>query len=1248
MNTLAELIAAFRNGHLPLPVLLDALARRGSVPEEHHHDEVALLRRLNDDGELDGQIGRVLLERLVAAQAVAAGDDAPALDDATVVVSATRPAAGEPVAEAGATRVVPATPAAPPAHGDGADATVVMPASRPPAPPTAAIDESTVVSPASYGREADLSQSTSTQGATGTGSNSASSFNSVSLERLAGVEGGDHAHVGMLLKGRFQLEREIGRGGMGVVFLARDERKVEARDRDPYVAVKVLNDEFRRHPDSLIALQRESRRSQSLAHDNIVRVYDFDKDRTIVFMTMEYVDGSDLKTLIRERAYNGMPLAKARPLIEGMAWALKRAHAAGVVHSDFKPGNVMVTRDGIPKVFDFGIARAGKHMGEAVGEQTVFDAGTLGALTPAYASLEMIQGGEPTPSDDLYALGCVAFELLTGKHPFDKVSAELAMREGRKPPPVPGLTRRQYKTLCDAVAFHKEDRLRTAGEFVDGLREVGLRERIGPYLIWGGGALVLLVAGGWGGAHYLHQRRVAQVIARFSPDNTHVYTDKAQAMAALDTLGDEERKRLVLDQSELIQRFLLTRLDGYWNPAQGRYDYAHAQQLFALRDQLKLYSPQLDIRRSAMEQQKNELLNSLDTQLSQRVEAGAIFADQPDNAVQTLQKIRAIDPSSSLLKNAELELKYDIAIGQQMAQHQDAQAAAHLKQALELFPDSARLQRRQAQLTAMGAGEVAAAAPAAAAATSLPEARAALSALLTHPQATAEWRRQVAAAVAPLKGDASAQTRALLDQLATAIATVAGQQTDPLHLPQDLALVDFGLTMAPQSAALQSEHDQLAALDKQQQDRLAQESAAAEVTARIESVKRAAAAGDTAKAQESLARIRALAPQHPFLASEGPQLLADAYLGQAREAFRKGRYQSAADVLARATGQLGKRDDLAKASARYGLAAELVKARGQAIASSDLDRLHRQLAQVRRADADGLAALEADMKLRGQLGEGSLSALLDSLKPTTATPVTTAPAAVPGNTAPTGNLATPTRNAPASQPAPTAAGKGSPAVIRPAPATATAGPSSDPCAAPDLVGAGRACFDTIDGKRGPALVVVRAGGKVLAMTRSEITVNEYNRYCGATGKCSAITLEDRSAGSLPVSNISLAQARAYAAWLGSASGHVYRLPTDAEWLAAARAGGGWKQAPDSNCIPPTAGADDGSGAPIAARGRSPNPWGLINLTGNVWEWVTDGSTTAVRGGSYTSYWSDCTIDSHRPDGGSAQKDVGLRLVREVP
>jgi len=170
-----------------------------------------------------------------------------------------------------------------------------------------------------------------------------------------------------------------------------------------------------------------------------------------------------------------------------------------------------------------------------------------------------------------------------------------------------------------------------------------------------------------------------------------------------------------------------------------------------------------------------------------------------------------------------------------------------------------------------------------------------------------------------------------------------------------------------------------------------------------------------------------------------------------------------------------------------------------------------------------------------------------------------------------------------------------------------------------------------------------AGGKPYAMSRVEVTVGEFNRYCRASHACTAIAGSDPQ---LPASNISLAQAKAYLAWLSSASGYTYRLPTDAEWMHAAQAGRGWKQSPDSNCIPPT-GGDDGAAGPISALGREPNPWGLVNLTGNVWEWVGTGGGVAVRGGSYNSYWSDCTVDSQRSDNGAAQKDVGFRVLREL-
>ena len=1477
MNSIAELVSAYQADKLKLPAVFDALGARGALPEAGYHAEREWLEQQRDAGGLDPVIAKALLAKLAAVQTplVPAAPD----DDVTMIKPATQRPVAPPFAPADtgddeATRVQPTSrPAALPAAGMD-DATVVKPTSRPVQPPV--VDEATIVKPASGTPrppvEGHTIGATGTQGTQQGRTGTSSSMNSSSWSHIADAEASDFVTVGSLLKGRFHLEREIGRGGMGVVFKARDERKVEARDRDPYVAVKVLNDEFRRHPDSLISLQRESRRSQQLAHDNIVRVYDFDKDRTIVFMTMEYVDGSDLKQLIRERAYNGMPLAQARPLIEGMARALSRAHAAGVVHSDFKPANVMVTRDGVPKVFDFGIARAGKHMGDAVGEQTVFDAGTLGALTPAYASLEMIRGEDPVPSDDVYALGCVAFELLTGKHPYDKASAEVAMKEGRKPPLVKGLTKHQYKALCASVAFTKAQRLKSASELVEGLREVSLRERAMPYFMYGVPAALVIAGGVWAWTSYQHSHHVAEVIARFTLTRPDHYANENQALQALDTLGDDDRKRIIVDQGELIQNYLLRRIDTYWNPAKDRYDYAGAQRVFKLRDDLKLYSPALDIKRSSVDDQKNDLLNSLDTQLTRQIDANAIFENQPDNVVPTLAHIRAIDPNSSLLKNAELELKYDTAIGKSLEAGHVDEAAVQLKLASSLFPDSARLKQRGAQLDEMGkalaaqrlqeqraqqlqqqreqslqvliglldkasnaddwrtqaatayhdaadllgddprlaaqatrlkqalaaqaaekrgAGDLAGAigiagfgidlfpGDAALSATrqslleqqnqlaqkaateaqrnalakgrvtdllanplgtvvwlqdvksalnnarsqigadspgyaevrgqvdagliklareriaagdldaaerigqagqqldpaeaghakvladvasarnaarqknlqqqaqALADARTTLAGLGAKPTLTPDWQHSVAAAMDTLRADTSPETRRVVDALGAAIANEAARLADPQHLPQARFAVDFGLKYVPKSTQLIAQAAALDALQQQLQARAAQESADAEVKSRIESMKSAVAAGDVSKASQSLARIKTLQPDNPFLKTEGPKLLADAYLAQAEDLFEKARYQRAADVLGQGLGTLGGNPELRAAKTRYDVVAAIMAAGKQPLASADYAQLKKQLDGIRRTDATELGKLEASMKMRGQLSAKSLAEQLDKLKPgstASAEPAVEAPPATP--------VVETTAVAPGRLPTATATGKpGTAPATRPPSAAGPSGPGGpDACANPALVGKGKFCSDTIAGSRGPLLVVVpgSGGGKAYAMSRAEISINEFNQFCRATGKCAAISVADQDLGNAPVSNISLDQARAYARWLSDLSGgFTYRLPTDAEWVHAAKGGGSWKQAEDSNCVLPSAGGGDGSGAPVSARGRSRNPWGLVNMTGNVWEWVVSGGSVMVRGGSYSSYWSDCSVDTKRSDGGSPQRDVGFRVLREL-
>lgn len=271
-----------------------------------------------------------------------------------------------------------------------------------------------------------------------------------------------------ILKNRFVLEQVVGAGGMGVVYKAKDLLKVEAKDRDPYVAIKVLGEEFKSHPEAFIALQRESRKTQRIAHPNIVNVHDFDKDGDTVFMTMEYLHGTPLDKLIKKYSSTGLAFEDAWQILEGICAALSYAHGQKIIHSDLKPGNIFVTNDNVAKVFDFGIARAVAQAevgGVSTDDRTIFDAGNLGALTPAYASLEMLNGETPDVRDDIYALGCITYELLTGAHPFGRKNAEEAQKEGLKPARIESISKHQWRVIERSLAFERENRIGSVQEF---------------------------------------------------------------------------------------------------------------------------------------------------------------------------------------------------------------------------------------------------------------------------------------------------------------------------------------------------------------------------------------------------------------------------------------------------------------------------------------------------------------------------------------------------------------------------------------------------------------------------------------------------------------------------------------------------------------------------------------------------------------------------------------------------------------
>ena len=285
----------------------------------------------------------------------------------------------------------------------------------------------------------------------------------------------------MIINNRFVLDTIIGGGGMGTVYKARDLRKVEANDADPFVAVKVLNADFQGHPDAFVTLQREASRSQSLAHPNIITVHDFDRDGSMIYMTMQLLEGTDLEKHIKSTMDQGLPVDEALSIISDYCTALIYAHDKHIVHSDFKPGNIFLTEAGA-KVLDFGIAR----FDSGSSSEDSFDAGSLGALTPAYASLEMFNGEPPAPSDDVYAAAIIAYELLSGKHPYKRKSAQQALQEGLKPERIEKLNNRQWRAMEAALRLRRDERTPTIAQFLQQL--TGSRKP----LIWKAAAVGLI------------------------------------------------------------------------------------------------------------------------------------------------------------------------------------------------------------------------------------------------------------------------------------------------------------------------------------------------------------------------------------------------------------------------------------------------------------------------------------------------------------------------------------------------------------------------------------------------------------------------------------------------------------------------------------------------------------------------------------------------------------------------------------
>jgi serine/threonine protein kinase len=213
-----------------------------------------------------------------------------------------------------------------------------------------------------------------------------------------------------ILGGRYRLIERLGVGGMAYVYRAYDQNLQRE------VAIKILRETLIDDPSFQASFLQEARSAANLSHPNIVTIYDFGYDQDRYFLVMEYIEGTDLKTLIQQQGR--LELNESVDLMIQISNGAGYAHRAGVVHCDLKPQNVLVAHDGRAKITDFGIARALATIRPDEHSDIVWG-------SPIYFSPEQSAGQSPTPASDVYALGVMFFEMLTGRPPFVAVKPSI-------------------------------------------------------------------------------------------------------------------------------------------------------------------------------------------------------------------------------------------------------------------------------------------------------------------------------------------------------------------------------------------------------------------------------------------------------------------------------------------------------------------------------------------------------------------------------------------------------------------------------------------------------------------------------------------------------------------------------------------------------------------------------------------------------------------------------------------------------
>jgi len=269
--------------------------------------------------------------------------------------------------------------------------------------------------------------------------------------------------AGDVLLSRYRLLTPIGEGSTGTVFEALDEYRLDLPITGRSVAVKVLNASVAESDELLMEAQRQFQQMQLLSHPNVVRVHEFERDGNIAFLTMELLNGVPLSRVFTAR--NGVALARTHALavMRDVGEALAYAHSRRILHGDICPHNVFITNEGDLRVMDFAVSH--RQLQERWSEHMELSKRSPVAA-PGYASCQSLAGQSPDSRDDVFALACLSYVLLAGRHPFPNLSSIEAYAQGIKLRRPPRLSGRQWHVLREGLQWERERRPADVGDWL--------------------------------------------------------------------------------------------------------------------------------------------------------------------------------------------------------------------------------------------------------------------------------------------------------------------------------------------------------------------------------------------------------------------------------------------------------------------------------------------------------------------------------------------------------------------------------------------------------------------------------------------------------------------------------------------------------------------------------------------------------------------------------------------------------------